>query len=366
MKVLIALSGGNINSPMGDFLVSDKLHPFISIAQKKGVHVSFIFKNVNYGTSSRVLYEPQLTFELSLSTIKEALSEFVAGREKGFNLVKHWRTFLYVWNKTRWRDLLKRNPVDAVVGIGISSAAVDSARALGVQTVEVQHGIFDHQGAKKYWNDSAPDTLLAWSSWSNQAKPFVGDIRVIGHPITWRDTPDVLDAHEYDRLSICVALQYKRWLYFVVPSIDTQLLKCLRTLASDKERLVFRIHPIVDARPIRRSLQSAAIKFLFPDSKVERPRKVSLANSIKGCRALVTLGSSSAYEFGLLGKPSLIVNPSSRDKYIRIFSESGIDTSLICDTPEGLRTNPKQGAKKMEGTYEQECLNFLSSLGTID
>lgn len=268
-------------------------------------------------------------------------TEFIRNRRKSFNAVLHRRDFRAIRLRRAWLHLLEENSISALVGIGLSSASIDAARDLGIKTIEVQHGNLDQNSSKRYWQYSQPDILLSWDTWSsNQAEKFISDSRVIGHPINSEQSSTIAHSalQESEDDNICVALQYKRLGYIVIPFISPEIFRLLRSENFFlKQKLLFRLHPIIDARPIRRFFLSMSLRILFPKSPIHRPRDTSIEHTIAMSKALVTDTSSTAYEFGLMGKPSLVTNLISRENFVDLFNRSGLNPEMLCSETKKLK-----------------------------
>jgi hypothetical protein len=365
MKILFSMSKGDVNSPKGDLLVADKLDALIQITQNRGFDFSTLIRDEKAQTLSRIAYRPTLNLRTSLSNLKEAFSEFFANLERHPNIILHRRNFRYVLRKSAWKTVIRDNQITTLVGIGLDRSAIDAARDLGVQSIEVQHGAFGTEGAKKHWGKYPPDVLLTWNFWfAGQARKFVEDVRVIGHPISQKFSQEQEEETTAvsDDIAVCVALQYKRWGFFVLPNVGADLLEVLVQNASvNKERLIFRLHPIIDSRPVRKMLQIAFVRYRFPKSQIHEPQKTSLYESIKSSKALITEASSTAYEFGLLGRPSLILDMTQRAKFEELFVASGMDTSLILRDEKSLSKLIQIDFQEVDGFDEEVFLELLKN-----
>ena len=365
VKILFSMSEADLNSRRQQLLVSDKLDALIQISENRGFEVSTMVHGAKSRTLSGIAYRTVLDLRPSFTNLKEAFTEFFANLEKHPNLFLHRRNFKYILRKSTWKTLLKDHQISKLVGIGLDRSAIDAARDLAVQSIEVQHGAFDQHGARKKWGKYPPDILLTWNSWfADQARKFIEDVRVIGHPISQKSSKEQegeTTAFSGD-FAVCVALQYKRWGFLVLPTVAADLIDVISQNSDLHEgRLIFRLHPVVESIPLMKVLQIAFIRFRFPKSQIHEPRKTSLYDSIKSSKALITEASSTVYEFGLLGRPSLILDPTQRAKFEELFVASGMDTSLILREAESLSKLIQVDFQDVDGLGTEVFLEILKN-----
>lgn len=328
-SALSVFSLANINSPSPDGMVADKLHAYFDKGEEAGMSfVKVLVPGENsWGTKTAYKFFPlpgQTTFWF-LSLISFALKLL---RLDWFRSQILKMKSLHL--RRCWSEVIETTKPDVIIGIGLPQELLDESNIRGIQSIEIQHGIIDASTILRYWPSAKPTKFLCWDEHTVRLAKEEGLNAVnVGHPISLPDTEEVPPAktiqgsisgdHEY----FCVALSWG------LPNsedpfgtLHPDLVQLVDNLVSLGYVPLFRVHPVIGARPLTSFLLKRWIEARWPKCPFHNPRLWSVRQSASACSFLVSHQSSTAYEFAVLGKPSIILDTDHLES-IRLALGSG-------------------------------------------
>jgi hypothetical protein len=345
-NLLVVCSRADLATPSSFGLISDKLDPYIQHAMDEGWRVKVVFnpgsQNYNGQTPYDIVKYPWIVLRGKFLTMVRFLFRGVIGRESLTlgALKSNWRQA----RCDSWAGVLEKLSPALVIGIGLMGELVEQSRMKGIPTVEVQHGLFQSGDLERYWSRSTPDMFFAWDSFSSEIARTRGmESFVTGHPIAeqfWKSSQQnqsMYSATLERQQMICFSLSWEE-----EGTVDPffTMKKELVILVDRVIKLgyvpVFRLHPVTSNNRVLTLIMSAWLKRKWPLCVVNVPRNTSLSETVIDCIGMVTFSSSTALEFGVAGKPSLVLDADRRSTYINVFSSIGLPSTLLVDDLEGL------------------------------
>lgn len=214
------------------------------------------------------------------------------------------------WLRVRtsfFEELLRRNGVEALVGIGLSKPEILAAQALGIPSIEVQHGVISPYFFRLNFPDFIPTGFACWFKSDEELLRQRGiEPLHVGIP----SLPPSDKAFASEPQFTLVLLQYgfeKSLDGFGVCHKD--LGERLMNEVSGFSPLRFRFHPVSPGY-IKRLARKKLIS-LFPEAEFSDPKKDNLVDDLSGAQRVITYSSGSWVEASLLGKETVIVSKES-------------------------------------------------------
>jgi len=344
VSVLATFSKANLNSPSKQGLLADKMDVFFESAKVSGVRFHHVLLP---GESTWLLKTPYEFTRLPNSFKFWMFSMFsFVFRKFGLNQLR----LLSLRAKSRalsegWDSLIQLTNSRAIVGIGIPQELIRLAKLKGLPCIEFQHGLFDRKGVEKYWPKYFPTHMFCWDEFSAQEiRSFGIEALVVGHPIAFY--AESLSYIESVKLSLgksedlfCIALSYgERGGLGPSKSITDEVIAAINEALGEGFEPIFRLHPVVARRRFKRLLLQTWLKRIWKDARIDDPLRVSLADSASRSEFLLTSKSSSAFEFALLGKPSVVLDQSRARNIQESIIQSGIENEFIFPSIGSVRT----------------------------
>lgn len=305
----------NINSPSPNGMVADKLHAYFDKGEAAGVSFIKVLLPGEKSWRAKTAYEffplPRQTKFWFLSGISFALKLLQLKKFRGRILEIKSRHL-----RRSWSDVIETTKPDLIMGIGLPQELLNESNIRGIQSIEIQHGIIDAPSILRYWPLAKPTKFFCWDENTVRLAKEEGLNAInVGHPISLpyrgRETPAEArggsgSGHpEY----FCVALSWG------VPksedpfgTLHSGLVQLIDNLVSLGHSPLFRVHPVTASRTLTPFFLKRWIEARWPECAFHNPRHWSIRESTSVCSFLVAQQSSAAYEFGLLGKPSTLLD----------------------------------------------------------
>lgn len=328
--VLFVASPSDITTPSEQGLISLYLHPLYLACQDLGLS-SLVVLHPNVGKmSEKSLYQIESFPRIKLPRILRATSlAILRGRFWWKSLEQELREV--VRNESpSWRDVLFSISPKLVIGIGLTDDICKAAHDAQIPTIEVQHGFFVEM--PRYWQRYFPDYFLSWDP-ESQGKAVAAGLESIvgGHPF------DFVDSVSSGRVTLnsppvcCVTISWdERETADSFGSMTHGVLKAAKEFQSTGVTLVIRLHPVMAQLPWRKAKRYVkALKKLLPGAIIENPRKVALLDSIIACDFGLTESSSTAIDFALLGKATVVINEKAREALLQTVRARGLPEDSI-------------------------------------
>lgn len=365
VSVLATFSRADLNSPSKQGLLADKMDVFFQSAKVSGVRFHHVLLP---GESTWLLSTPYEFTRLPNSFKFWMFSMFsFVFRKVGLNQLR----LLSLQAKSRalsegWNSLIQSTNSRAIVGIGIPQELIRLAKLKGLPCIEFQHGLFDRKGVEKYWPEFTPSHMFCWDEFSAQEiRSFGIEALVVGHPITF--CTESLSNIESTKLSIgksgdlfCIALSYgERDGLGPSKSITDEVIAAINEARGEGFEPIFRLHPVVSRHRFKRLLLQTWLKRNWKEARIDDPLRVSIADSASRSQFLLTSQSSSAFEFALLGKPSVVLDQSRAHNIQESIIRSGIENEFIFPSIGSVRTFTEDKSQR-EGRSLNQVDEFLN------
>ncbi len=329
-EVLFVLSPADIATPSSGGIFSLQLDGLLQAATGLGMTTGFITRPEDPLPSEKSKYEvfpfpvfplPKIILRLLLISLK-----FVFKRKHGSVSKDDLRSCFF----PSWSSVLARSNPRLVIGIGLPDELCETSRRKGVPSAEVQHGMFD-SFPRHYWSSNPPDYFLAWDSVSaKKARASHIASTVIGHPLA---LPPQIDYKDGGATPLgCVALSWD-WPGGALDkrgSISPALAEASKWLQDFGYKLILRPHPVLATLPnFQWKRYVRTIRRIIPGSEVFNPLEWSWPEMIARCDFLLTHDSSSAFEFGIASKPSVVLDETARTQIQLSLESHGFDGNLV-------------------------------------
>jgi hypothetical protein len=268
--------------------------------------------------------------------------------------------------------LVKRVRPKVVLAIGASEVLNTVCRELSIPIVEIQHGVFFRSDLENYWPSKIyPDFFLTWDShFSNLAMEAGVNARVVGHPYTMTDHEAESTSEELGKY-ICVSLGRN--------SVDSEdplgcfplrLCEAIDGLVEANLPVLIRLHPIIAARGLTSKKLSRWIKKRFGPVRVDNPREISLAETIRSSLVNITWNSATWFEFALFGKSTLMVDKEYAEQFrafasqMEIWESGNSPVEVLKSNNEFLNSvrSLKNSPSNVSTTKAQDFLRLISEI----
>lgn len=367
-EVLFVFAPADISTPSNGRLISLQLDGIIDAVKRAGLTLGFVSRPEDRRFDSRTGYPvrryPVRALPVFLARVLSLLLRVALRDIDSRALVHNLRQAMF----KDWMDVLHSASPKAVVGIGLPDALCKAAKELGIWTAEVQHGLFS-EFPGYYWRENTPDYFLAWDDASAaKATRFGIQSMSVGHPfmhkVAGKQIPDCELGY-----NCCVALSWG-WQGSLDKegSLSSALFRSATELQAIGFKMRFRPHPVVATLPRqrwRRYLRELTV--ILGDVEILNPLEESLDLTIEKSDLLLTHDSSCAFEFGLLGKPSIVLDASAKARTREALQAFGIDSTILVTRaqPENLRRSKVAVHKPTNLEPYSELLEKLKALGIL-
>ena len=339
--IFFVASPADVQTPSGSLYIPDKLQGIIEIVEKRHLSYSKFF----HLFSKRSKYENKSSFiRLELLFILHTLANPIRFYSRLGIIFKRTHELGKVTSRQKirfvyWSLVFLEKKPKVVFAIGFDQILIASAKLQGIKTVEVMHGLFAQgQSPFSFETDTdlkKPDLFL---SWHDDFTAIVNNLGVpaetLGYPNTFPRELKSL-TREVRKSGIFVTLSWG-----LAASADPfgtfnhEMYLYLRDFRT--EDLIFRIHPVA-CQTRRQTLRIT--KWLvqeFPGCHVSIPYQERLLNALSDSLLHITYESSTFFEAGLVGVPTLFFNTSgNQDVYI---PEELINNGLVFFNKEFVAT----------------------------
>ena len=334
--VLFVASLSDITVPSDKGFLSQYLHPYVLATQSLDLSSIVILRpNTSGRFAKRTAYKITLFPRISnLRLMRKILGAIFYGKALLGGVESKLRGAIRSESPT-WDKVLRAVSPKLVIGIGLSDDLCESARALSIQTIEVQHGFFTEM--PKYWKQHLPDYFFCWDT-PSAAKASVAGLNsvVAGHPFDTLVASRKSSIQDSSSVVCCVGLSWdEKGTVDSFGSFSPALLSAAKSLEASGVKLVLRLHPVMSSLSnlkVRRYLRE--IRNLLPQALIHNPYEVSLLDSIAASSFALTEASSIAFEFALLGKSTVVLNDKARESLSRAVKRRGLSENLIQDLNE--------------------------------
>ena len=224
-----------------------------------------------------------------------------------------------------YQTTIRRVSPNVVLAIGAAETLVQQTREYGIDCIEIQHGMFAKADLEMYWPQAQyPDSFITWDHKSGQIAESVG-IKpwILGHPDSLRAPLD--NDSERAGQFVCVSLDHNHldaedpW-----GCIPRKLAAVIDLLVQASVPVLIRIHPNISAKSLKSKSLTKWILRRFGNVRIDNPRQVSLRESIMESVCNVTVASATWFEFGIAGKPTLMLSEGSAARYKLHSGEIGV------------------------------------------
>ena len=340
-SILVVIPKAGLDTPSGVYLKSSKLDAYISKGTERGLRFSCVplpgEAMIGIKTEYLFLKLPKMIqfwlfsgFSLLLRIFGLHVIRSKVLKAKSKSLTKAWARVL---------NLISAK---AVVGIGLPEELIELCSKREIPSIEIQHGLFDRVDLHKYWSTHKPSHILCWDEYSaSEAKAVASKAIVVGHPISierkffMSSIRQELNDPSRTRTRFCVALSYgDQDGEGPDGNISKSVTLEIDELVSRGFIPVFRIHPVT--AQTRRSLRktSSWINNRWPEAEIHNPREKSLLDSINTSDFLLTKSSSTALEFSILGKPSIVIDSATASRLMLPLQSKAEPNHLIYKSVE--------------------------------
>jgi hypothetical protein len=231
-----------------------------------------------------------------------------------------------------YKALVSGNLPRVVLTIGAQEALVKVCGELGIQCIEIQHGMFEESDLEMYWpNRVCPNGFLTWDDYSGRIAQEHGmDSWVLGHPDEIL-RQKVISTSEKKGKFVCVSLGYNSvnpedpWGCF-----PKDLTKVIDDLIEANVPIFIRLHPNISARKVKAQALRLWISKRFGDIRVDSPRDTPLSESVRDSFCNLTVVSATWFEFALAGRPTAVLDKDAALRYQQLGSEIEIWQSGNC------------------------------------
>jgi hypothetical protein len=327
--IIFAISPEDINTPSKVGRFPDKIF---------SLHKTVI----ELGLRSQLVYHPWVTTRKTpiavtvlridsfignfIAFVKLLLSQRNLRTEKGFD--QWWKSLstLEKFNYSIWSNFLDKSKPEIVFGIDLSENLVVACKQRKIPIIEVMHGVFSadntpmHQYSRGAIRLVPVDLFLSWHPYYSRIIESYGiATKLIGYP-NYELSEKFKREGDSEVYKVLVTLSWG-----VVDSLDPfgmlhHSLACkLRELDPFSAKLVFRLHPVALGQ-LRGKIAIVKEWFdmNFHNSVISTPDSTSLFEDLATVELHITEASSSFYESGLAGVPTIF---TSREMYEAIPAE---------------------------------------------
>lgn len=333
---LVVLSRSDLQTPSKAGMVGDKIEGYASVLKSLGFEVRLL-RNVSLGrglgktshTQERLFPFGSL-FEIFALGAWVTATSLIQGRfslARSYSRIKH----------AAYLRVLSRTGASLILGIGLQEELVGAANALGIPTIELQHGALLHSSSLSYWpNSLVPDFFFAWESFT---PVFLDRCRIecvaIGHP----EEPLLSSLIGINKKNprVCVSVQWGA-ANSVDPfgAIPADLDQEIRELVLRGVDFFIRTHPVFDGKPIARRKFIKWIRTHYGPYEIHSPYQYPLATDIGGSWGHLTSLSSTVFEFTLAGVMTVVSNKEHFEYCQNWLPAAGLRPDLIHNSVRGL------------------------------
>lgn len=331
--IVFVVSPEDFNTPSLIGRYPDKVFSLHKIALEMGFRSQIVYhpwvsirKNPDFTGVVRV--ERFIPSIRKLLTFK--LNQFATSRDKDFCAWWSSLSLLEKYNFSVWRDFLDKTNPKIIFGIDLKENLIAASKTKNIPVIEVMHGVFTRKSIplKRYSRGSyrivPVDLFLAWDShYSNLMQSVNISSRVVGHP-NEEYAAELSQGLNPPEGSVIVTLAWG-----VENSMDPYGM--LHMGLADKllqsraviSKVVFRLHPVAFEQNRKRMNQVTAwLKAHFPESSLSTPDKKSLFAEFSTASLHITEESSSFYEAGLLGVPTVFTSSKAYEDTPQEYKDS--------------------------------------------
>jgi hypothetical protein len=359
--ILFVASPADITMPIPTGMASQYLHTIHLATEEMGLTSITVLRpntgRVRGGSHYKIFSFPRIRTIVLFRMLFQLL---VPGYKNAGNLWLELRERVRT-NSPRWSDLLDQIKPKLVIGIGLTDELCDSARRASIPTIEVQHGFFEEMPA--YWKQFLPDYFFCWDALTAEKASAAGLVPVIsGHPFEHLANLRPLEPRMPFPSVCCVCLSWGD-----PNSIDTFgslspiVFETAKKLQSCGVKLVLRLHPVMSRLSILKSKTYAnEIRRLLPGAIIQNPAQVSLQEAISSCNFALTDSSSTAFDFAILGKITLVANDQARSALSAALARYGLRSGTILScSEESIRAARWIRARKIKRQAKPPVLPLL-------
>lgn len=340
--VLFVASPANFVERYGNTFTADKLHPFLTGAESANLltHTVFLPGNGSFNGRSAFVVRPfprisaysalQIFFAWLLPLSKRSVAPKPL-------LGDHFESF-----QPSWRDVLLATKPKIVIGIGLREDLLKECKSLDIYSIEVQHGLLSGASMRDlYWPNLVPDMFFVWDEYTAEMASSSGiEATIVGHP--YFANPKTQFPHSgQTKKPVAVALAYDST-NSIDPfgSLPFEVWHIAKKLEGEGYRLRFRIHPVMSSeRPIVTRLLRFWLRLKFRNFEVDDHKKSSVRQLAARTEFMVTLDSSLAYEFAILGKKAVVIDNEARQRIRKCLGDFDLDRELLPET-ENMKSMP--------------------------
>lgn len=251
---------------------------------------------------ARTLSRPKKMFKYFVQTYRMT---------KSFNKI-NLIAYLHDTESLLWHKKILKVEPNYILGIGIPISMLKVAKTLGIETIEIQHGIIDLETIRDYWflreegSFQYPTKYLAWDQYFIETLKETDMQLEVMHEYS-RIFKKLPNAQKYDYM---YCLQYKQFLGFSYAVLIKPVAKHL--IAHKKEKLSIRLHPLTNNLfnriYVRIILKRKQISFSFVG-------RGEFINILPQTACVVTGGSSVIWESHFAGKKIVLAGKLREDWY---------------------------------------------------
>lgn len=317
--ILFVVSPEDFNTPSEIGRYPDKVFSLHKIVLEMGLKSEIIF-HPWVSTKRNLNFIRVLRVESFVSSLKKywtiQRSQHKSSRENKFYTWWSSLSLLEKYQFSIWSDFLDKTKPLAILGIDLKEYLVVASKLENIPVVEVMHGVFTNESIplKRYSRGSYQivpvDLFLSWDShYSNLIEAVNIPTITLGHPNEHYSSYLPFEFNFHDG-NILVTLSWG-----VENSFDPfgmlhmNLADKLLLLGGELSKLVFRLHPVAyEQNRNRMKYVTNWFQKNFPGSNLSTPKETSLFDELSNARLHITDGSSSFYEAGLLGVPTIFTS----------------------------------------------------------
>jgi hypothetical protein len=329
-EVLYVASPCDISMPSENGLVSQYLQPFHQSIERMGfTSVTVLRPNTGpfRGVSRyRIHRFPRIRNRRLVGVLFRSFpSRYMSSRDIWREIRQKVRV-----NSPHWSDLLEQVRPKLVIGIGLTDEICEAARQASIPTIEVQHGFFEE--TLPYWKKTLPDYFFCWDDLSAEKAKAAGLRAVVsGHPFEHLVGSNSKISKTSRGTVCCVCLSWGDTNSVdKFGSLSPAVFDWAKEIQASGVELVLRLHPVMSRMSLLESKRYAAeLRRLIPGSKIQNPANVSLPQAISACDFALTESSSTAFDFALLGKTTLVAHDKARAALSVALSRYGLPGDAI-------------------------------------
>jgi hypothetical protein len=150
-----------------------------------------------------------------------------------------------------WIRKLRDSQFQFLLGIGLTESELLAAQKIGIQSMELQHGIFTMKHLERYWPNTRPNAFATWGDSESQTiREYC--LKPINIPFPARHTEKVDQFVKQDTILVPLSHSEPESPKGFHGAISKEMFEVLRQLRNSEVRITFRLHPLFGRKFVTR------------------------------------------------------------------------------------------------------------------